>query len=267
MSDNTDRSAFYRRVLHTLAAHDVPFVVGGAFAFTHYCGLKRQTKDLDLFIREADWPLVAATLGDAGVDTHLRFPHWLGKATAGGHLVDLIFNSGNGVSRVDDEWVQRGPGVRLLDVTVRVCPVEEMIWSKAYVMERERFDGADVLHLLRATGRTLDWAHLLRRFGGHWRVLLSHLVLFGFVYPGQAGVVPDWVLEDLLGRLREEDAGTAQRALCRGTLLSRAQYAVDVEEWGYLDARLPPFGRLSPEQMRNWISEIDPTHKPAPAVD
>jgi hypothetical protein len=29
------------------------------------------------------------------------------------------------------------------DVPVIFCPPEEMIWSKAFVMERERYDGAD----------------------------------------------------------------------------------------------------------------------------
>ena len=52
-------------------------------------------------------------------------------------------------------------------------------------MERERYDGADIAHLLRARADQLAWRRLLRRFGPHWRVLLGHLVLFGFVYPGE----------------------------------------------------------------------------------
>ena len=31
-----------------------------------------------------------------------------------------------------------------------LIPAEEMIWSKAFIMERERYDGADVAHILRA---------------------------------------------------------------------------------------------------------------------
>ena len=65
---------------------------------------------------------------------------------------------------------------RVLDVPVRLIPAEEMIWSKAFVMERERYDGADVAHILRACAETLDWPRLLQRFDGHWRVLLQHLV-------------------------------------------------------------------------------------------
>jgi hypothetical protein len=45
-----------------------------------------------------------------------------------------------------------------------------MIWSKAFVMERERFDGADVAHLLRSMGPRLDWDRILRRFDRYWEV-------------------------------------------------------------------------------------------------
>ena len=39
---------------------------------------------------------------------------------------------------------------------MRLIPVEEMIWSKGLIMERERFDGADVTHLIRARTATCD---------------------------------------------------------------------------------------------------------------
>ena len=64
----------------------------------------------------------------------------------------------------------------VLDVPVRLIPPEEMIWSKSFVRERERYDGADVAHVLRACADTLDWPRLVRRFDAHWRVLLHHLV-------------------------------------------------------------------------------------------
>ena len=42
---------------------------------------------------------------------------------------------------------------------------EEMIWMRAYIMERERFDRADIAHILRCYIAELDWWHLVRRFG------------------------------------------------------------------------------------------------------
>ena len=77
-----------------------------------------------------------------------------------------------------------------LGFPVRLMPIEEMIWSKAFLMERERFDGADVLHLVRARQKEINWPRLLSRFGEHWRVLLAHLVLFPYVYPNDPAPRP-----------------------------------------------------------------------------
>jgi hypothetical protein len=143
----------------------------------------------------------------------------------------------------------------VVGVPVRLCPAEEMIWQKAFIMERERFDGADINHLLWARGPGLDWPRLVRRFGPHWRVLLSHLVLFGYVYPAEQDRIPADVLRSLAGRLLEEPADRGDRR-CRGPMLSRGQYLIDTEEWGYEDARLKPSGTMTPEQITHWTAAI-----------
>jgi hypothetical protein len=82
---------------------------------------------------------------------------------------------------------------------------------------------------------------LLERFDAHWRVLLSHLVLFGFIYPYERGCLPTFVMDTLLDRLRSEaQAPPMVGRLCQGTLLSKMQYAIDLDHWGYEDARLLP---------------------------
>ena len=43
---------------------------------------------------------------------------------------------------------------------------------------------------------------------------------------------------------------------CRGTLLSRAQYLPDIGWWGYQDARLPPEGRMTAEEIAHWTAAI-----------
>jgi hypothetical protein len=142
---------------------------------------------------------------------------------------------------------------------VLLCPPEEGIWARAFVMERERYDGADVAHLLRCCADTLDWARLLARFGAHWRVLYAHLVLFGFIYPSERRRVPAWVMQRLADRLAAEEATPGEGAqVCQGTLLSRAQFLIDVGRWGYADARLKPRGNLTVEQANLWTKAIDP---------
>lgn len=252
---------FYRALMHALTRADVPFLVGGAFALGHYTGLSRNTKDLDLFVRWEDCERVREVAGQAGWRTELTFSHWLAKVFENGDFVDVIFSSGNGVAVVDEGWFAHAEVAEVLGVRACLCPIEEMIWSKSFIMERERCDEADVMHLLHARAETLDWARLLRRFGPHWRLLLSQLLLFGFVYPAEHGRVPAWVLDELLSRLRAEllrsiDAPDPPARLCQGTLLSRAQYLVDIERWGYEDARLHLPRPMTPEEIARWTEGI-----------
>jgi hypothetical protein len=253
-------AAFYAEALAALHERSVPFLVGGSYAFAHYTGIVRHTKDFDVFVRRPDSCRALDALAAAGYQTEVTFPHWLGKAFSGEHLVDVIFGSGNGVAVVDDLWFERGIGATVLGVDVRLCPVEEMIWSKAFVMERERFDGADIAHLIKARGDRLEWERLVSRFGEHWRVLLAHLTLFGFIYPGDRGLIPRAVLEDLLARLSAETAlgsvppDEAGR-VCLGPLLSREQYLADLEA-GCEDPRLKPLGSMTREETERWTDAI-----------
>src|SRR5262249_23224050 len=142
--------AFYRRVMHQLQGSGIPFLVGGAYAFERYTGIGRHTKDFDIFVHPRDVERALVLLASGGCSTEMTFPHWLAKATCGDDVVDLIFSSGNGVALVDDLWFRDGVPETVLDVAVQLIPPEEMIWSKSFVMERERYDGADVAHVLRA---------------------------------------------------------------------------------------------------------------------
>jgi hypothetical protein len=152
--------------------------------------------------------------------------------------VDFIFSSGNGVATVDDEWFAHAPRGVVFGQEVSIAPAEEMIWSKAFVLERERFDGADVNHIIRAAGPKMDWKRVLRRFDRHWEVLLAHLQLYHFAYPCERSSVPRWLMVELLSRsLRSVQQGDWAEKMCRGNLLSRVSYQVDISKWGYRDGR------------------------------
>jgi hypothetical protein len=144
----------------------------------------------------------------------------------------------------------------LLGLHVKLSAPEEMIWMKAYIMERERFDGADIAHILRRCAVELDWPHLVRRFGPDWRVLLGHLVLFGYIYPGERARIPVAIMDELITRLRNEGSTAGSARLCRGTLLSRKQYLVDIEEWGFRDARLEERVHMNAKDIAHWKKAI-----------
>jgi hypothetical protein len=243
---------FYQHALQLMEASKIPFLVGGAYAFAEYTGIIRHTKDLDLFVRAHDIHKTLDVFAAAGYRTKLVFEHWLGKAFHDGDFVDIIFNSGNAACPVTDSWFANAVAAELLGQQVPLMPAEEMIWQKAYIMERERFDGADVIHLIRARGAQLDWQRLLTRFGPNWRVLLSHLVLYGFVYPGEQEQIPAWIMKALTERLEHDETASGETAVCRGTLLSRVQYLPDTETSQYADARVEPLGPMTPEQVARW---------------
>jgi hypothetical protein len=247
---------FYTDALTLLEASGVPFLVGGTFAFARYTNIDRHTKDLDIFVRPSDLARTLAVFENDGYDTELTFPHWLAKVKRGTSVIDIIFSSGNGVARVDDEWFSHAAEGLVLGKRLRLCPPEELIWSKAFVLERERYDGADVAHLLREAGRDIDWRRLVARFGSRWPVLFSHLTLFYFIYPDHRDVVPPQLMDDLAGRLTRQTVEPDNR-VCFGTLLSREQYLPDLEVHGYIDARVSPYGSLTPEELKVWTDAID----------
>jgi hypothetical protein len=257
---------FYRRAVRALSDASVPFLVGGGYAMAHYTGIERDTKDLDLFVRAHDCERVLSVLRSAGYEAEIVFSHWLAKAHEGGRYVDIIFSSGNGVARVDDMWFDHAIPGQVLGVPVSLCPVEETIWSKSFILERERYDGADVAHLLRCCGAYLDWQRLLDRFAEHWPVLFSHLALFRFAYPADWNVVPAWVLKELLKRWRKEPDEQLPANLCRGTLLSREQYLSDVRDGSSIDGRLRPWGSLTQEEIDQWTAAIEDSKTKADPV-
>ncbi|HYO79601.1 MAG TPA: hypothetical protein VE010_24260 [Thermoanaerobaculia bacterium] len=248
---------FYRSTLELFNRENLPFLVGGTHAYYRYTGIARETKDFDIFVRRGDYPKFEAAVTAAGYKTELKFPHWLGKIYKDDAFIDLIFSGGNGEAAVDDEWFEHSVEGKIFGLPARLAAPEEMIWSKSYVMERERYDGGDVMHLFLRTGTRLDWNRLITRFGPHWRLLFMHIVKFGFVYPSERYRVPREIVEELQARFTGElnDRSSAEK-VCYGTLTSRAQYLVDIREWGFEDARVRPHGTMDPDDVEHWTEAI-----------
>jgi hypothetical protein len=253
---DADTPALFRESIQTLAEAGVDFLIGGAFALARYTGLDRPTKDLDLFVREGDCPRALEVLAGIGCQTEWTFRHWLAKARRDEALIDVIYGSGNGVAMVDDQWFAHAPQAEVCGLAARLTPPEELVWSKSFVMERERFDGADVMHVLRGIGPELDWPRLIARFGEHWRVLLSHLTMYAFVYPAERHQIPAWVADELTQRLASgwnDDLRNGKT--CFGTLLSREQFLADLDLHGYIDGRLA-VGSMTPGEIVEWTNAI-----------
>ena len=232
-----DEREVYRRALEALNAANVAYVVAGAYAIYEHTGIYRKTKDLDLFFEPSAVVPAARALRDAGFVTRLEDEHWLAKATSGEYFVDLIYGMGNGLASIDAGWITHSrPGI-LAATPVRIAPPEELIWHRLFISERHRHDMSDIVHLILCV-ESLDWKRLVERVGDNWPLLLSQVLMFTYVYPGNKNNIPTWVREQLLERARTEFAREEEDVdFTRGPLISRFSFTIDVREWGFADPR------------------------------
>ncbi len=244
-----EQRALFCDVLRHMNRAQVPYVVSGAFALQQHTGIWRNTKDLDLFLPPDAVPHALEHLNQQGFETEIRDPVWLAKAHRDGYFVDLITGMSNAIITVDRSWIDRGSPAEVLGVQTRVLAAEELIASKLFVNFRERFDGADVVHIIFGSRGRLDWERLLALVGVHWEILLWELVLFHYVYPAKAQYVPREVWDHLLSRLRNELEHPNRSAPFRGSLLDEKMFAIDVHEWGMEDLL-----QLSREQRESKIT-------------
>lgn len=230
-----EQRRLFREVLELMKTRGVPFAVSGAFALHQHTGTWRDTKDLDLFVPAEHASAALESLREDGFEVEVSDPVWLAKARHDGFFVDLITGMSNGVVLVDISWIERAVLAGVIDVVAPVLAAEELIASKLFVTRRERFDGADIAHVVYRAGNRLDWDRLLDLTGEHWEVLFWHLVLYHYSYPAAAEQVPSRIWADLLGRFRRDLDNPDRQSIFRGSLVDEKMFAIDVNEWGLHD--------------------------------
>lgn len=235
INEDAEALAFYKEALEHLKNSGIDYMLGGAFAIFHYTGLYRDTKDLDVYCRSTDCARILKYFAEQGYTTEFTDARWLAKIYKGEYFIDLIFDTVNNICRVDDSWFARAVDARFFDHDVKLLSAEEVVWSKIYVQNRERYDGADLNHLLLQYGTNLDWKHLLSRIDPHWQLLLAQLLSFQFVYPADyQNIIPRWLYDELLRRAAEQyDLPSPTEKVCRGPMIDQTQYCVDIKEWDY----------------------------------
>jgi hypothetical protein len=184
----------YQTAIDAARRVEVPFLLGGAFGLAAYTGRWRNTKDLDLFIRPENRERLVAALEAAGFsDYHARLAYdrnWIYRAVRDDVIVDLIWQTPNRRSVVDDAWFQHSRIFLVQRENLQVVPAEELLWIKLYVLQRDRCDWPDVINLLDATGADLDWDRLLDRLRADIPLLEGALKVFAWVSPNGAAKLP-----------------------------------------------------------------------------
>jgi hypothetical protein len=227
---------FYADCLSLLEESKIPYLLAGSYAVYVHTGLERDSKDLDIFCKAGDYPRILTYFQRSGYETEVEDERWIAKIKRDPWFADVIFSSTSAVAPVTDRWFEEVCAAHLYGVEVRVVPPTELVWSKLFVQDRYRYDGADVAHVILRQLERIDWRRLLEYADQHWEVLLAHLINFRFIYPSERHRIPSWLLDELLERLRQQaELPEPRTRVCRGRHFSRSDYLVDITEWGFAD--------------------------------
>jgi hypothetical protein len=227
---------FYVESLRLLKESGIPFLLSGTYALACFTGITRATKDLDVFCKPSDAPRILAFFQERGYGIEVEDVRWIGKVWKGENFFDVIFNISSASIPITDEWFQDVYEAEVYGTVVRVTPPTHFILSKLFLQTRYRYDAADVVHAILIKYDEIDWKWLLSSMELYWEVLLINILNFRFVYPTERDLIPRWLYDELLERLRNQDKmPPAQIKICRGRLISPTDYVIDVTEWGFAD--------------------------------
>jgi hypothetical protein len=250
-----EQQTLFREILTLFEQQHIPYAVAGAFALREHTGICRDTKDLDLFLTAEAVCRAIPALRDEGFECETCDPVWLYKAHRDGFFVDLITGMSNAAIVVEDSWIERSSPAVIHGVHTRVLAAEELLASKLFVTRRERFDGADIAHIVYGTRGKFDWQRVLHLAAENWEILLWALVLFHYSYPAQTEFVPMEIWRDLIRRFEHALVNPDPAARFRGSLIDDKMFAIDVNEWGlanlmeeYRQRRLQTLSRRSKDR-------------------
>lgn len=232
---DSDAATFYNEAIALLKQNEKPFIIGGGIAMVQHTKMERCSKDLDIFIKPSDYMSILQLFAEQGFEVQVYDVRWLAKILKGNHYIDLIFSSVNNICRVDDTWFDRAVIGRFGEQEVWFLSAEDLLWCKSYIWNRERFDGADINHLLLTVGEQLNWKYLMEKLDPHWHLLLAELLLFQFVYPNDyRRIIPQWVFDNLMARAHQQyQLPPPIQKVCRGPLIDNTQYSIDIKQLDY----------------------------------
>ncbi len=211
--------SFYGEALRELSHLGLPFLLAGTYAVSAYTGITRITKDLDIFCRPGDYPRILTHFKDLDYQIEIEDDRWIATMPVG------------------DDWFKHARQTEVFGIPVRIIGPTELVWSKAFIQTRTRYDGADVVHVMLKQHEHIEWRRLLAYMDLHWEVLLMHVLNFRWIYPTERDHVPRWLLEELIERLKRQLTLPAPRIrTCRGRMFSRADYEIAIRQWGFAGA-------------------------------
>lgn len=182
-------------------------MVGGAFAVHHYTNWWRNTHDIDVYMTRHDVAGAAEALSSVGfTDIGEQAPgdrQWIYHSGKRGLIFDVIWRFANLANYITPGWFERAPTGEFLGMQLAFLPLEELVWIKVFVINRHRCDWPDVMRLVQAQCRNLDWERLMGLLGEHWLLLAGLVDVYDWQHPQSMGCVPDSIRDELARRRLE----------------------------------------------------------------
>lgn len=224
---------FYQDILDILIQGNIPFMVGGTYAFNAYTGMSRETKDLDVITTKSNCLKILKLLRKQEYAAEMLDPVWIGKVYHDEDFIDLIFAERNGSYQVTSSWFDLAKPHRMFGRDVLLMPIEYMISTKVYVQFRDKYDGSDINYLLLKYATDIDWKVLTEQIGVHWQLLFAHLILFTFVFPSKSHTIPSWVMEKYIEEAKKIVTHPPPKGkVTQGQLISY-EYVCAIQNWNY----------------------------------
>lgn len=191
----------YRTGMETVRNTGIGFMLGGGFAMAAFTGRWRDTKDIDFYILPSDRDKVVAALTRAGFKDYFeQRPYdrkWIYRSVREEVVIDIIWAMANQRAAVDASWFTRAEELTLRSQKVQVVPLEEFIWAKLYILQRDHCDWTDVFNVVYANGPSIEWDHLMGRLGEDLNLLRGMLSVYAWLCPKKVRELP----QDLWSKL------------------------------------------------------------------
>ena len=192
--------SLYRGVIAGITERNIPFALGGALAAMTYSAGWRNTKDMDVYALSRDRDLLVELFSELGLEDYYAVQpydrRWIYRAHRGDMIVDFIWAMANQRAQVDQTWFD-GPHIQVDGVGFRLLAPEEIIWSKLYILQRDRCDWTDCWNVLYGVGHQLDWLKLIEKVGEDRPLLASLLSAFIWLAPQRAREFPAFLWREL----------------------------------------------------------------------
>ena len=186
--------------MDVLTAAGINYIVGGGIAIMAY-GRTRDTKDIDIYILDADLDRALEALAKAGFEVDpMPGVGWLSKGFKKGITVDFIRENIGGM-HTTEETLAHGYWAWIGGYWMRVMSAEDLIVRKIMAMRSDRNDWFDCISVLSRTYEKFDWDYFLKVAAVDYQRALSFLL---YVRSDREHVVPvpGHVISELYQKVR-----------------------------------------------------------------